>query len=49
MKYDLVMRKWVEINPVNEFRCFVKNKNLIGKKGGFIDLQHVRNFIKSCF
>ncbi|XP_046639568.1 cell division cycle protein 123 homolog [Daphnia pulicaria] len=30
VKYNLVLRKWVEINPVNEFRCFVQNKNLIG-------------------
>lgn len=30
VKYDLVLRKWIEINPANEFRCFVRNKILIG-------------------
>ncbi|KAK3587558.1 hypothetical protein CHS0354_004847 [Potamilus streckersoni] len=30
VKYDLVLRKWREFNPSNEFRCFVKNGSLIG-------------------
>ena len=28
--FHLVLRKWVDIHPGSEFRCFVKNKNLIG-------------------
>lgn len=28
-KYVLVLRKWTDIHPGSEFRCFVKNKNLI--------------------
>ncbi|CAL4059831.1 unnamed protein product, partial [Meganyctiphanes norvegica] len=28
--YYLILRKWIEINPSNEFRCFVQNKKLIG-------------------
>jgi len=27
--FHLVLRKWVDIHPGSEFRCFVKNKNLI--------------------
>lgn len=27
----LVLKKWREIHPGTEFRCFVRNKNLIGK------------------
>lgn len=26
----LVLKKWREIHPGTEFRCFVRNKNLIG-------------------
>ncbi|XP_029847753.2 cell division cycle protein 123 homolog isoform X2 [Ixodes scapularis] len=29
-KYELVLRKWVEIDPSTEFRCFVKDSVLIG-------------------
>lgn len=28
--YCLVLRKWMDINPAFEFRCFVKNKELVG-------------------
>lgn len=28
--YDLVLRKWVEMNPSLEFRCFVRGRALIG-------------------
>lgn len=28
-KYVLVLRRWTDIHPGSEFRCFVKNKNLI--------------------
>lgn len=28
--FDLVLRKWVDINPAMEFRCFVKDRELIG-------------------
>lgn len=30
VNYELVLRKWVEINPCNEFRCFIRNKRLVG-------------------
>ncbi|KAI0463714.1 hypothetical protein LJB42_002719 [Komagataella kurtzmanii] len=30
IKYELVLRKWVEINPALEFRCFVRDGKLIG-------------------
>lgn len=30
-EYCLVFKKWVEIHPGTEFRCFVKNHNLIGE------------------
>lgn len=30
VKYELVLRKWVEIDPSTEFRCFVKDRVLIG-------------------
>ncbi|KAL7641560.1 UNVERIFIED_CONTAM: hypothetical protein RMT77_007433 [Armadillidium vulgare] len=28
--YCLILRKWTEINPSDEFRCFVKDKELVG-------------------
>jgi len=28
--YKLVLRRWHELNPGGEFRCFVKNKQIIG-------------------
>lgn len=31
MKYELVLRKWQEFNPANEFRCFVKHNKVVGK------------------
>ncbi|XP_060603753.1 cell division cycle protein 123 homolog [Ruditapes philippinarum] len=30
VKYELVLRKWQELNPAYEFRCFVKDNKLIG-------------------
>lgn len=30
VKYELVLRQWVNINPSTEFRCFVKNGTIIG-------------------
>jgi len=30
VKFDLVLRKWMEIYPGMEFRCFVKNQELLG-------------------
>ena len=30
VEYVLVLRKWKEINPGFEYRCFVKNKELVG-------------------
>ncbi|KAK3739092.1 hypothetical protein QZH41_006316 [Actinostola sp. cb2023] len=29
MNYDLVLRKWMEVYPGMEFRCFVKNQELV--------------------
>jgi D123 len=29
IQYDLVLRKWVEINPSVEFRCFVRDRQLL--------------------
>lgn len=31
----LVLKKWREIHPGTEFRCFVRNKNLIGTEETF--------------
>lgn len=31
VKYELVLRKWTDMNPANEFRCFVRDNELIGK------------------
>lgn len=28
--YCLILRKWMDINPSYEFRCFVRNKELVG-------------------
>ncbi|KAJ8302129.1 hypothetical protein KUTeg_021116, partial [Tegillarca granosa] len=28
MKYELVLRRWIDLNPALEFRCFVKNNKL---------------------
>ncbi|KAL9089793.1 MAG: hypothetical protein Q9165_005587 [Trypethelium subeluteriae] len=30
MQYHLVLRKWILLNPSVEFRCFVRNRKLIG-------------------
>lgn len=30
LDYYLVLRRWMEINPAHEFRCFVRNKELVG-------------------
>ncbi|KAH3683671.1 hypothetical protein WICPIJ_005355 [Wickerhamomyces pijperi] len=30
VEYELVLRKWVNVNPALEFRCFVKGRKLIG-------------------
>jgi len=30
ISYSLVLRKWLDINPSTEWRCFVKNGDLIG-------------------
>ncbi|XP_067123680.1 translation initiation factor eIF2 assembly protein-like [Centruroides vittatus] len=29
LKFYLILRKWIEIDPSTEYRCFVKNNNLI--------------------
>ncbi|VEU24072.1 DEKNAAC105226 [Brettanomyces naardenensis] len=29
VKYELVLRKWAEMNPSGEFRCFVRDRQLI--------------------
>lgn len=30
IQYDLVLRKWYDLQPSMEFRCFVKNQEIIG-------------------
>ncbi len=30
LEYELVLRKWFNINPALEFRCFVKDRRIIG-------------------
>jgi hypothetical protein len=30
MEYELVLRKWYDLAPSMEFRCFVRNRNLVG-------------------
>ncbi|KAI7863908.1 D123-domain-containing protein [Spinellus fusiger] len=30
LKYDLILRKWYDLQPSMEFRCFVKNNRIIG-------------------
>lgn len=30
VQYDLVLRKWYDLQPSMEFRCFVKNQEIIG-------------------
>lgn len=30
LRYELILRKWMEINPSMEFRVFVKNNNIVG-------------------
>lgn len=30
VKYCVVLRRWMEINPAQEFRCYIKEKELIG-------------------
>ncbi|CCH44582.1 Cell division cycle protein [Wickerhamomyces ciferrii] len=30
LEFELVLRKWFNINPALEFRCFVKNRKIIG-------------------
>jgi hypothetical protein len=29
-QFDLVLRKWYDLQPSMEFRCFVKNQEIIG-------------------
>ena len=31
VNYVLILRKWEDINPGHEYRCFVKDHDLIGK------------------
>ena len=30
-EHQLVLRRWCDLNPAGEFRCFVKNNKLRGK------------------
>lgn len=30
LEYELILRKWFNINPALEFRCFVKNRRIVG-------------------
>ena len=29
-EFELVLRNWITVNPSNEFRCFVRDKQLLG-------------------
>lgn len=40
VKYELVLRKWQEFNPANEFRCFVKDNKVIGICQRHTDMFH---------
>jgi hypothetical protein len=31
VKYHLVLRQWQDLNPASEFRCYVRNNQLVGK------------------
>jgi hypothetical protein len=30
--YELVLRKWYDLHPSMEYRCFVRNREIIGKQ-----------------
>ena len=45
VKYELVLRKWQELSPAYEFRCFVKDYKVIGKNG----LKSVNAHLAPCF
>lgn len=30
LKYFLIMRRWLDLNPMMEFRCFVRENTLVG-------------------
>lgn len=30
IQYNLVLRKWYDLQPSMEFRCFVKNQEIVG-------------------
>lgn len=40
VKYELVLRQWQELNPADEFRCFVKHDKLIGIAQRHIDMHY---------
>ena len=43
--YVLILRKWTDINPGHEFRCFVKNKSLfaVSQRDGMTFYKHLAN------
>lgn len=43
MKYELVLRRWIDLNPALEFRCFVKNNKLfaISQRNSTIYYEHI--------
>ncbi|KAL4223537.1 hypothetical protein ACF0H5_017008 [Mactra antiquata] len=40
VQYDLILRKWLSMNPAYEFRCFVKHNKLIGITQRHIDMYY---------
>jgi hypothetical protein len=46
LEYYLVVRKWVHINTSTEFRCFVKNNKLVGKKAHITASQKFNNIFQ---
>ncbi|KAJ8302131.1 hypothetical protein KUTeg_021118 [Tegillarca granosa] len=43
MKYELVLRRWIDLNPALEFRCFVKNNKLfaVSQRNSTIYYEHI--------
>ena len=45
IKPCLILKKWKEIDPCTEFRCFVKDKKLMGKCNFKINLLNSSNLM----
>ncbi len=49
MPFELVLRKWFDLNPSLEFRCFVKDRKIIGITQRDLNLYEYLNELKSTF